>query len=107
MNICNGDSTFHNVGYGLFYSGEIRYVNRRVNSRSERKFRLIYDCSSTSKSLVERAIDNFKNGISEHNVDLLVISHFHEDHVSGLRKLLTEFTIENVLFLIFLHLKDC
>ena len=66
---------FHPVGFGLFTSGKIE------------NFRFVYDCGTKStQAFVENAIDSeFQAGDV---IDLLVISHFHKDHISGIKKLL-------------------
>ena len=50
-------------------------------------FTVVYDCGTeTDSSILEAQIDEFKKGITQ--IDLLFISHFHRDHISGLDKLL-------------------
>ena len=68
---------FHPVGFGLFTSGKIE------------NFRFVYDCGTKStQAFVENAIDSeFQAGDV---IDLLVISHFHKDHISGIKKLLED-----------------
>jgi len=66
---------FHPVGFGLFTSGKIG------------NFRFVYDCGSTITRVAEDCVNReFK----EHDhLNLLAISHFHKDHISGLNQLLT------------------
>lgn len=65
---------FHPVGFGLFSSGRIE------------NFRFVYDCGSKNITNVEKSVvDEFH----EVNIlNLLAISHFHFDHISGIKKLL-------------------
>lgn len=68
---------FHPVGQGLFYTGSIKNQN----------FNFVYDCGTESKEeYVKKSIDNyinsFKNG--EPDIDFVVISHLHKDHINGL-----------------------
>jgi len=82
--------TFHNVGQGLFYSGEIEFNNNK-------QFLLIYDCGSESKNTIEKAINVFSKETKKKEIDMLVISHFHNDHVSGLDYLFNKFNIKTVV----------
>ena len=76
--------TIHPVGQGAFYT--------EVFSDSEDKtFTMVYDCGTETatadlKIPLEQQIDGFKKGIKQ--IDLLFISHFHKDHISGLDRLL-------------------
>lgn len=87
---------FHPVGQGLFSTGRI------VNDREEH-FQWFYDCGTSSRNeVLERAIDHhkecrtcchpifewfFRN--SPMKMDLGVISHFDNDHISGISQLLS------------------
>ena len=66
----------HNVGQGLFYTGDIRLDKNTV-------FKFIYDCGGDK---VNDALDKYLGEDTE--IDMLVISHFDSDHISGLPKLL-------------------
>ena len=85
----NTEFRFHNVGQGLFYSGEIE--------RSGSYLRFVYDCGSETTKMISNAVETFKQSIKDSEIDMLVISHFHEDHVSGLEELFNSFTIKNVI----------
>ncbi|MDA5107869.1 MBL fold metallo-hydrolase [Brevibacillus thermoruber] len=76
---------FHNVGQGLFYSANI---NGTV---------VVYDCGADKQNFknLNNAINNFKKSLKR--IDLLVLSHFHEDHVSGLDKLLDGVDLDTVI----------
>jgi|Deesub1362A_J573_1020465.scaffolds.fasta_scaffold00704_10 glyoxylase-like metal-dependent hydrolase (beta-lactamase superfamily II) len=91
MTRVNTNFTFHNVGQGLFYSGEI--------SSSQNIFRFIYDCGSFQRGLVYSAIKHFKNEIDKNNrvINLLILSHLHADHTSGLNDLFHYFKVEEVV----------
>lgn len=68
------------VGQGAFYTE----VFMKDDGTS---FSVVYDCGTeTDSSILEAQIDEFKKGIT--HIDLLFISHFHRDHISGLDKLL-------------------
>jgi len=79
--------TFHNVGQGLFYSGEIEF-------NDDKRFLFIYDCGSESKNAIEKAINDFSKETKKKEIDMLVISHFHNDHISGLNYLLNKYNIK-------------
>lgn len=72
---------FHNVGQGLFYSGEIK-LDKDIG------FNFVYDCGSTSSGYIKRVVKSFKSSIDKNEIDLLVISHLHDDHTRGLNELL-------------------
>jgi beta-lactamase superfamily II metal-dependent hydrolase len=78
---------FHNVGQGLFYSGHI-------NCDDNTRFNFVYDCGAVNKTASDRsptldtAITRLHSYLEEGAIDLLVISHLHEDHINGIPKLL-------------------
>ncbi len=81
--------TFHNVGEGLFYSANIKL--------STSSFRFIYDCGSRQIKLIESAIIRFLHDIKNKEISLLILSHLHEDHVSGINELFSHFNIHDVI----------
>lgn len=72
----NFTRTFHPVGQGAFYSEEFELPDHG-------RFRIVYDCGSKtlSKSDLEKRIKSDFAG--DMTVDILFISHFDEDHISG------------------------
>lgn len=63
---------FHPVGQGLFYSGVIK------------KYNFVYDCGTNShKRYLENAISSYQCN----KLDMLIISHFHKDHICGIKEL--------------------
>jgi beta-lactamase superfamily II metal-dependent hydrolase len=84
---------FHPIGQGLFYSSEIEFNGNRFN--------FVYDCGAeTSKDRLRKEIDFFvKNLPNEKSkfLDLLVISHFHDDHINGLPDLLKKVYVDTVI----------
>jgi glyoxylase-like metal-dependent hydrolase (beta-lactamase superfamily II) len=73
---------FHSAGQGLFSSGAVRERGAQF------PFQWVFDCGSTAaKSLLKPVVEDFKEQI-ENRIDLLCISHFDYDHVSGLSYLL-------------------
>lgn len=90
------DLMFHNVGQGLFYTGQIRCTN-------EPNFNFVYDCGGTentanSRSLtLDTCIKRYKKYLNDKPIDLLVISHFHNDHTNGIAQLLDKQTVKDVI----------
>ncbi len=83
MSEINFKFQFHNVGQGLFYSAKID------------DFSMVYDCGAEKEKYLKSNIIQFpKNDV----LDLLVISHFHKDHINGIIDLLeTVKTVENLV----------
>jgi hypothetical protein len=75
---------FHPVGQGCFYTGTIKNGGRIKN-----KFHFVYDCGTKSKMFfLDKEIKKYKNQLENNSIDLLIISHFDEDHVNGVIDLL-------------------
>ncbi len=72
--------TIHPVGQGAFYSEE--FTKKATN---QVLFTTVYDCGSYNGSKRNNAIKEIKE---RNEVDLLFISHFHEDHINGVEDLL-------------------
>ncbi len=67
---------FHPVGQGLFYSGQFN------------EFRFVYDCGTDSGQVyMDRALNGYE---VDGKLDLLILSHFHDDHINGVKKLLAK-----------------
>lgn len=64
----------HPVGQGAFYS-EI------FSARKKKRFTAVYDCGSNDKEYLKTNIEKFGT------VDLVFISHFHNDHINGIKEL--------------------
>lgn len=80
---------FHPVGQGLFSSG-------KVSVSGLPDFNYIYDCGTSSKqALLDAAIVNYQRNIDA--IDMVVISHFDRDHISGLEKLLAHTKVKVLL----------
>jgi hypothetical protein len=91
---------FHPVGQGLFISGALcRYRRHRS------MLRWIYDCGTTSSlDLVTNAIDTLSWSWPfpafterDHGVELVTVSHFDRDHISGLERLIQKRRIGTLL----------
>ena len=81
---------YHNVGQGLFYSGEIVGSNGYI-------FKFVYDCGSTNKETIYASISKFKDKSKNDKINMLIISHLHSDHINGLDELLKHFKVYNVV----------
>lgn len=85
------------VGQGFFYSGTI-------NRESQNEFQLVYDCGVDSKikkdnkiKRLENLVDYYESEVNSNGViDMLVISHFDNDHISGLLYLLSKFKVKKM-----------
>jgi len=79
---------------GLFYSGIIHNDND--------KYTFVYDCGTDSPgcagnmSVLCESICEFKSQIDK-KIDLLIISHFHYDHISGIQELLEGIKVDTVV----------
>ena len=96
----NGTFRFHAVGQGLFYSGLIQGTGYRYGET----FSFVYDCGSiSSRCFLHREIDDFKALLpytqlrSKKRLDLLIVSHMHDDHVNGLEYLLYNVEVDTVV----------
>ena len=87
--ILTASFTFHNVGEGLFYTGRVG------------DFSFVYDCGSTRRSHLNSVVSKYrKNSLTIPKVDLLILSHLHDDHIAGLNALVKKprVSIDTVVF---------
>lgn len=73
--------TFHSVGQGAFYTEKFD------------NFTMVYDCGSKKEYIDKEIKTSFEK---DEDVNLLFISHFHEDHINGLDTLLKWCNVEYV-----------
>lgn len=92
--------TFFKAGQGSFYGGRI--WQHEIN----RVFTVVYDCGTSpfiagNNQSLNSEITHFKYRphYYPHNgeIDLLFVSHLDYDHVSGLKRLLKEFKVKNII----------
>ena len=86
------DVRFHPVGQGLFSTGKLHTEGG--------SFSWIYDCGTTSsQKLVTNALARLQAswGHGKHTVNLVVLSHFDHDHISGLLLVLKQFQVDTLL----------
>lgn len=89
------DSNFfvHPVGQGLFYSGHFFGDNHKI-------FNFVYDCGNCTSGFNKygrKAVQSYSEMNDNNTIDLLAISHFHNDHISGIASLLKGFTLKKVV----------
>ena len=94
----NGAFRFHNVGQGLFYSGILNVKDNKKHYI----FTFVYDCGAFASSTLEKEINDFtallpKGTKKNHRLNLLVLSHLHEDHINGLQYLLNDVEIDTLV----------
>lgn len=81
------------VGKGFFHTATV-VGNNAI-------YRYIYDCGGSSKKTVTAKIDQYKANeeLEERNneIDMLIISHFHADHINGLVHLFEKFKIKKLV----------
>jgi len=85
---------FYPVGQGLFASGAIR---RHGEGRP--RFLWVYDCGTSSgEALVDHGIQLLElDSGNRKRIDLLVLSHFDHDHISGVCRLLQKFKVGTLM----------
>ena len=88
-----GEFICHPVGEGLFYTGEIEFWNRNTS------FIFIYDCGSMSNSALEKPLEYFVYKVKRKGgeIDMLILSHLHQDHVSGVEFLCRSVKVKEVM----------
>jgi beta-lactamase superfamily II metal-dependent hydrolase len=79
------------VGQGLFSSGRLlTYVGG--------EFSWVYDCGSLSGAKErDQSIEKFQGRNGDRPIDLLVLSHFDNDHINGIVKLVSKIEIRTLL----------
>lgn len=85
------------VGQGAFILGEeLLHTNREGNDKT---IRWIYDCGTAGKvETINRSIaDVTSRWDTSNRLDLLVVSHFDKDHISGLPELLSKYRFERIV----------
>lgn len=98
------------VGQGLFVTGTVEFwpppPSRRRNIEIAGQpgpapfalYRWVYDCgSSTGKRLVTNGIEQLKIDCGGDRLDLLTLSHFHNDHINGVVELLNKVGAKTVM----------
>lgn len=83
------------VGHGFFHTASLKA------DAGGRTYRYVYDCGSVSSNLVEERIESYSENedleLRQPELDMLVLSHFHIDHINGVPHLLTLFTVKKLV----------
>ena len=74
--------TFHPVGHGGFYTENFL----------DDEFTIVYDCGAKKKKNLISLLDNEFKSVKK--IDILFISHFHADHINGLKHILNTCTVK-------------
>jgi len=81
------------VGHGFFHSASLQF--------EKETYRYVYDCGAGSLKIIENQIDLYAGNLSlegqNHEIDMVVVSHFHADHIKGLPYLLKNFTVRKLV----------
>ena len=103
MRALSASYTFHPVGQGLFSSGMLFALSHPYKCSHSQPFRWVYDCGTTSsQNLIVNEVDRLaRYATASHGIkpvlDIVVISHFDKDHISGLVRLLGRFRVRTLL----------
>ena len=86
----------HPVGQGLFYSGQI---NIELSNNSIQEYKFVFDCGSMNKTSCLDEIEEYHRVFFPENdtLDLLVVSHFDQDHVNHIYKLLENRKVKKII----------
>ena len=83
------------MGHGFFHTASLQ-----VNG-SGRTYRYVYDCGSVAPSLVESRVESYFTNeeleLRKPELDMLVLSHFHVDHINGVPHLLSKFKVKKLV----------
>ena len=81
--------TLHPVGHGAFYT------ERFYGENSKPVFCTVYDCGEKKQKAINACIENaFDKG---DQIDLLFISHLHNDHINGVTTLLNHCDVKRIV----------
>lgn len=83
------------VGHGFFHTAKIV-----VDGLT---YRYVYDCGSRNNStLANKRVDEYwrvetLNDNNDPDIEMLVVSHFHDDHINGIQQLFSRFNIKKLV----------
>lgn len=92
MNSLTACLRFHPVGQGLFTSGSIHIPNGAT-------FNWVFDCGAVKSSdrFLTPETTRYAAGLGSRNLDMLVISHFDQDHIKGIPGILNGRTVRLIV----------
>lgn len=82
---------FHSVGNGTFKSGVVMSLDTRE------AFQWVYDCGSTSMTTLNRVLGAITRRGWPESIDMLVLSHFDNDHVNGVEEILRHCRVKTLV----------
>lgn len=85
---------FHPAGQGIFSSGTVVALR---DDGEKPPFHWVFDCGSTSQPILRPIVERYRDFMIADHLDLLCISHFDKDHVSGLGDLLKGINVDTVV----------
>lgn len=95
---------FYGVGQGLFSAGSIDAELHGNGLKKQERFIWVYDCGTSSqKKFMTASISEFSKDFfgsfdaNQDFIDLLMVSHFDKDHISGLCDLLARFKVRRIV----------
>jgi len=95
------DFKFRAVGQGAFYTGIFKH---RYNGN---QFSFVYDCGThSSRQYINQEISNFVTETTNKKIDILFISHFHDDHINKISDLLSQTGGAKLAILPYLNLDE-
>lgn len=88
--------TIHPVGQGLFYSGNFQF---NFDDNPQKEFTFVFDCGSDKKRNCIEEVNRFRDNewTAGRPLDLLIISHFHSDHINCIANLLAGRKVKRVI----------
>jgi Leucine-rich repeat (LRR) protein len=85
------DSIFYPVGQGLFYCGKI------IQNNDDQGFFYVFDCGAQYRGKILSSQIRSCLKLNNKRIDLLVLSHLHWDHVSGIKELLSNAKVGRIV----------
>lgn len=82
---------FQAVGHGTFFTGLLHDSKGNFPD-----FSWVYDCGSKRTTRINQAINKVVTGWLPKKIDLLVLSHFDDDHVNGVEQLLRACSVRHL-----------
>ena len=92
---CEFTYDYRPVGQGLFCRGELVFMER---NHPRKIFQWVYDCGSENRDIVNGEVDLYRRHLPDpKRLDLLVLSHFDQDHVEGVGRLLQGLPVDHLV----------
>lgn len=63
------------------------------------EFCILYDCGGSTKSIIEKRLDHLLHSVKvkDNHINVVFISHFHDDHINGLQYLLSKAKVDYLI----------